>query len=199
MVPDMNSLNVSTDTSIDGAPSIFADAKWRSAVGDGELVNQNGISVIKNLYYADEGLEDPVDTGFGNYIKLNFNTSDPAIVGYSGGDGVITTYSSGFVHIAYDTTSQEVEKLQELFGTPVLSDSNYASNVYNEEMSYLCKEIYLSQATERKIFLKENQPNSLGIRDLIIISNYVEYNPNVRSLIETPSAMSMTTTTPGGY
>ncbi len=202
MVPDMNSLKVNTDASITGAPTISAVAKWRSNVGEGSLLNQSGISVIKTSYYNDEGME---DTRLGssrleNYIKLVYNTSDPATVGYNGGDGVITNrYSAGFITIAYDSESQEIEKLQEQFGTPVISSTDYSANVYNEEISFLSKEIYLTQAKKRRIFLRIDQPNELRINELLKVSNYVEYNTKLVSLIASPSAMSIMSDSPGAY
>ena len=200
MVPDMNSLSVNTDTSITGAPKISAVAKWRSNVGEGSLLNQSGISVIKTSYYNDEGMENTGTKRLKKYIKLVYNTSDPATVGYNGGDGVITNrYSAGFINIAYDSESQEIEKLQEQFGTPVISSTDYSANVYNEEISFLSKEIYLTQAKKRRIFLRIDQPNELRINELLKVSNYVEYNTKLVSLIASPSAMSIMSDSPGAY
>ena len=203
MVPDANRLIVNTDASIIGAPSIRAAAKWRSATDGPVLLNQNGISVIKISYYNDEGMENPHRGDMGNlanYIKLVYNTPDPATVGYNGGDGVITNRNSaGLINIAYDSDSQEVEKLQEQFGTPVVSTSDYSANVYNEEISFLSKEIYLTQAKKRRIFLRIDQPNKLTINQLLNVSNYVEYNSKLVSLITSPSAMSIMSGSPGAY
>jgi len=197
MVPD--STGVRASTTLSGLPEVYSNVVWRRSLGSvNDLRTQNGISVIKVSYYADEGIE---EAGKHNkYIKLVYNTSDPATVGFSGGEGVIIVPNSGYLDVAYDSSSEEVQKLKNLFGTPIDSDSLYASQVYEEELSLLCRQVYLSQTKSRKVFLREGQPNMLRYIDLLKSTKYTEFNTALLSLLTAPTISSTVTSTyTGGY
>ena len=179
-------------------PQIFAEADWRRG-GVNALLKEQGISVIKVSYYADEAV-DPSET-YKKYIRLIYNTLEPGNVDYNGADGVITSLSTaGTVVTAYDTSTGEVDKLRQLYGTPVDAGYSYAADVYQDELSAICKEIYLTHTQKRRIFLRESQPNKLNFKDLLSNVRYREFNTALLPLI-TASALTTTgtfTTSGGG-
>ena len=161
----------------------------------------NGISVIKTLYYADEGTYDyheGLEKHLQKYIKSVYNTDDPA---YERADeeGVTTGVGgvSGDVIIGYSATTPEVEILKEMFGTPVSSDGEYARKVYDETISTICRDMYLTQTVTRRLFLRDSQPNTLTNKDLQKAVKYIEFNLDTISYLETGSYI--TTTTGGSY
>ena len=101
---------------------------------------------------------------------------------------------------AYDTSTGEVDKLRQLYGTPVDAGYSYAADVYQDELSAICKEIYLTHTQKRRIFLRESQPNKLNFKDLLSNVRYREFNTALLPLI-TASALTTTgtfTTSGGG-
>jgi|14BtaG_2_1085337.scaffolds.fasta_scaffold21594_2 hypothetical protein len=163
---------------------------------------QNGISVIKTLYYADEGTydyhDDDVEKHLQKYIKSVYNTDDPAFE-RADDEGVTTGIGgvSGDVIIGYSAVTPEVEILKEMFGTPVSSDGEYARKVYDETITTICRDMYLTQTVTRRLFLRDSQPNTLTNKDLQKAVKYIEFNLDTISYLETGSYI--TTTTGGSY
>tara|TARA_Y100000592_G_scaffold90581_1_gene149376 strand:- start:8327 stop:9316 length:990 start_codon:yes stop_codon:yes gene_type:complete len=168
------------------------------------LNQQNGISLIKTFYYADEGVTDG-DTYSSNrhlkrYSKAVYNTDDP-LFERNDTEGPITTLVAGQPVIAYSLDTPEVEILKSLFGTIVRSDSGYIKEKYDDFVRSACRDIYLSTTTTRRIFLRDSQPNTLTNDDLQYLQKYTEFNANIVSMLTTRSFMGTSTapsTTSGG-
>ena len=208
MVPDSQGITFTYDQF--AIPTLIGEAKWRSS--GSSLTKEDGISVIKTSYYADEARTFSQEVPGKKYIKLVYNTPDPEMDDYTGEDGVITadaappaTAAPGSgnyltrINVAYNMSTKEVDKLKELYGTPISSDGNYSSNVYHNELTAICKQIYLTQVANRTVFLREGQPNLLNIRDLVRQTRYIEFNTNISSIINTIGITTTTTETEGGY
>ena len=200
MVPNSPGVNYTIDEY--GMPQVYAEVEWARASST-LLTNQNGISVIKVSYFADEAVRDPGSSSHKKYIKLVYNTPEPNVVDYRGNDGVITTRGTDDnIAIAYDTSTGEVDKLKELYGTPTTNYNEYPTEKYNDVIQQISNQLYLNSTTrERKIFLRDSQPNSLNFKDFLKSTKYTEFNTNLLSMVTTRAitgTASITSTSSGG-
>ena len=162
---------------------------------------EKGISLIKTFYYADEGLTDSHSSRhLKKYTKAVYNTDDPLFERNDTEGPLVTALPSlGGVSIAYSLDTPEMEILRKQFGTVVNSDAGYASAKYYQVIRDMCKDIYLSTTTTRRIFLRDSQPNTLTNDDLQYLQKYTEFNLNTVSMLTTRSYTTMPTTGGGSY
>ena len=190
-----------------GIPQVYSTSQWYAAGRNYDRVVERvaHMNVIKTSYYAENCATPLVEAGdlnfAGDFIKLIYNTNDPA-------DGIdprqsaiinsvgTTSVAADQVRIHYNRFYEEMtvfplqrRDLKKRFGAFDLTIPTLKAytGIIMDEMRDLSKKIKLMQSRENRLFLRNSQPNTLMPKDLGRLTSYVEYNSKILSMLETVS------------